>query len=135
MFYKRKNKFEIDIETHLAMNVDDHKKDVTKDIEETSSSANAAPIMNPSIYKCDICHMDFDRPSSLKIHKSKRHKEDKYCYWTTGQVGKSYQKNIDVISDVEKCSELDYDERKNINKRKKLIQKGIDPDEYDSQPP
>ena len=27
--------------------------------------------------------------------------------------------------------ELDYDERKNINKRKKLIQKGIDPDEYE----
>ena len=26
---------------------------------------------------------------------------------------------------------MDYDERKNINKRKKLIQKGIDPDEYE----
>merc|ERR1712062_377010 len=30
-----------------------------------------------------------------------------------------------------KLGELDYDERKNINKRKKLIQKGIDPDEYE----
>jgi len=28
-------------------------------------------------------------------------------------------------------SEMDFDEKRNINKRKKLIAKGIDPDEYE----